>query len=52
MKSVRYRAIQFHLGHDIPEDKSKSAKIFSEKKKMIKTAADAKNIKISLSDIH
>ena len=52
MKSVRYRAIQFHLGHDIPEDKSKSAKIFSEKKKMIKTAADAKKIKISLSDIH
>lgn len=48
MKSIRYRAIQFHLGHDIPEDKSKSAKMFLEKKKKIKTVADANNVKSSL----
>jgi len=48
MKSVRYRAVQFHLGHGIPEDKSISAKMFSEKKKMIKTSADAKKIISSL----
>ena len=52
MKSVRYCAIQFHLGYDIPEDKSKSAKMFSEKKKLIKTTADAKSVKSSLRDIH
>tara|TARA_B100000315_G_scaffold8981_1_gene8834 strand:- start:8685 stop:9488 length:804 start_codon:yes stop_codon:yes gene_type:complete len=48
MKSVRYRAIQFHLGHDILVDKSKSQKLFSEKRDKIKTSDDAKKIKSSL----
>lgn len=48
MKSVRYLAIQFHIGHNIPVDKSKSKKLFSEKREKIKTSDDAKKITSSL----
>ncbi|MBI5345417.1 MAG: glycosyltransferase [Deltaproteobacteria bacterium] len=50
MASVRYLAIQTHLGHEIPEDKSRSAKLFAKKEKKVKTVEDAKRIKSSLSD--
>lgn len=49
MASVRYIAVQTHLGHEIPEDKSKSAELFRKKEKGIKSAEDAKKIKSSLS---
>lgn len=45
MKSVRYCSIQFHLGHDILEDKSKSAEMFLNKKTKIKSEEDAKKVK-------
>ncbi len=48
MKSVRYRAVQFHLGHEIPEPKTTSAELFSRKKKKIKGSKDAGRIKSSL----
>jgi len=47
-KSIRCLAVQFHLGHEIPEDKSISEQMFCEKKKRIVKPEDAKNIKSSL----
>ena len=47
-KSIRCLAVQFHLGHEIPEDKSKSARMFFEKKGKIETLEHAKKIKSSL----
>jgi glycosyltransferase involved in cell wall biosynthesis len=47
-ESVRCLAIQFHLGHEIPEDKSISADMFFDKKRRIKSPEDAKKIKSSL----
>ena len=37
MKSVRYRAIQFHLGHDLSEPKTKSERMFFQKKRTAST---------------
>jgi glycosyltransferase involved in cell wall biosynthesis len=51
MKSVRYRAIQFHVGHGITESKSRSEKMFLEKKSGLKNKDDILNIKSSLKDI-
>ncbi len=49
MESVRYRAIQFHLGHEKPESKDASAKIFEEKRTKLRIADDARDIKSLLS---
>lgn len=49
MESVRYIAIQFHLGHGTSEPKNKSAEMFSEKRNRIRTAEDARNIKSLLA---
>ncbi len=49
MRSVRYRALQFHLGHEIIEAKSASAKLYKEKEGLIKGPEDAKKIKSSLA---
>jgi GT2 family glycosyltransferase len=50
MKSVRYLAIQFHLGHEKPESKDASAKMFAEKRGRITSAEEAKKIKSALAD--
>lgn len=44
MRSVRYLAIQFHLGHEKVGSKDISAAMFREKKARIRDAADAKRI--------
>ena len=44
MKSVRYRAIQYHLGHEKSEPKSASEKLFRAKTEKLKTARDAASI--------
>jgi len=49
MESVRYLAIQFHLGHEKAEAKTASARIFDEKRRRIATAADAAAIKSALA---
>ncbi|MBE9527614.1 MAG: glycosyltransferase [Proteobacteria bacterium] len=51
MASVRYLALEFHLGHEIVEAKSKSAKLFKKKEGAIKGPADAKNVKSSLAAV-
>ena len=50
MKSVRYRAVQFHLGHEKGERKDASEKLFMEKRTSIKSAEDAARIKSSLKE--
>ncbi|MCR4288140.1 MAG: glycosyltransferase [Deltaproteobacteria bacterium] len=49
MESVRYIAIQFHLGHKTSEGKDQSARMFSEKRKRLLSAEDARNIKSLLA---
>ncbi len=49
MKSVRYRALQFHLDHAKSEEKTASAMLFEKKKKRMKTHGDARDIKSSLA---
>lgn len=50
MRSVRYRAVQFHLGHETGQSKSLSEKTFLEKKAKLKSIEDAVNIKSLLRD--
>lgn len=45
MRSVRYRAIQFHLGHERSGSKDISAGMFRAKKARIRDAADAKKVR-------
>lgn len=49
MGSVRYRALEFHLGHEKPEDKSASERLFTEKKKRVMTPEDARNVRSILA---
>lgn len=50
MKSVRYLAVQYHLGHESGESKSASEKMFREKCKNITSADAAVNINSALID--
>ena len=50
MKSVRYLALQFHLGHEKGETKDASERLFKKKRIAIKTADDAAEIKSSLRE--
>jgi glycosyltransferase involved in cell wall biosynthesis len=50
MASVRYLALEFHLGHEIVEAKSESGRLFKKKEAAIKSPADAKNVKSSLAN--
>jgi len=48
MKSVRYLAVQYHLGHEKSEDKSASEQLFLRKQPHIKDQAAAVNINSTL----